>query len=116
MTAPPEISELIEKFARNLEAYRSGKYNETQVRVEFIDPFFIALGWDVHNKEGDAEAYKDVIRARSRQIPPNCPKRPRPNRPSTPNRCTDADIDLLAYKLYDDSDEEIQILEGTSKC
>lgn len=61
MTAPPEISELIDKFARNLDAYRSGKYNETQVRVEFIDPLFVALGWDLHNKQGYAEAYKDVI-------------------------------------------------------
>ena len=39
----------------------SGKYNETQLRREFIDPFFIALGWDVNNEKGDAESYKDVI-------------------------------------------------------
>jgi len=31
------------------------------VRREFIDPFFEALGWDVTNKAGYAEAYKDVI-------------------------------------------------------
>ncbi len=61
MGAPREILDLVERFGRNLEAYRSGKYNETQIRVEFIDPFFEALGWDVHNKEGYAEPYKDVI-------------------------------------------------------
>jgi len=61
MSAPREILDLVERFGRNLEAYRSGKYNETQIRVEFIDPFFEALGWDVHNKEGYAEPYKDVI-------------------------------------------------------
>jgi type I restriction-modification system DNA methylase subunit len=55
------ITELIARFARNLEAYRSGKYNETQLRREFIDPFFKALGWDVDNEKGYAEAYKDVI-------------------------------------------------------
>ncbi len=31
------------------------------MRREFIDPFFEALGWDVTNKSGYAEAYKDVI-------------------------------------------------------
>ncbi|HUN53995.1 MAG TPA: N-6 DNA methylase [Smithella sp.] len=61
MLAPQIILELIERFDRNIEAYESGKYNETQVRREFIDPFFEALGWDVENKAGNAETYKDVI-------------------------------------------------------
>jgi len=61
MMPPEEIVELVERFDRNLEAYRSGQYNETQLRREFLDPFFTALGWDVENKQGYAEAYKDVI-------------------------------------------------------
>src|SRR4030066_1613171 len=56
-----KITELIERFDRNFEVYRSGNYNETQVRREFIDPFFDALGWDVANKAGYAEQYKDVV-------------------------------------------------------
>ncbi len=61
MPAPQIILDLIERFERNKEAYKSGAYNETQVRREFIDPFFQALGWDVNNEAGNAEAYKDVI-------------------------------------------------------
>ena len=61
MSAPKEIHELIERFDRNIDTYRSGRYNEAQVRQEFINPFFNALGWDVYNKQGYAEAYKDVI-------------------------------------------------------
>ncbi len=61
MTPGTELTELIERFARNEEAYQSGSYNETQVRREFIDPFFTLLGWDVANKQGYAEAYKDVV-------------------------------------------------------
>lgn len=61
MAAPEQIQELVERFDRNLDAYRSGKYNETQVRREFIDPLFKALGWDMDNTQGYAEAYKDVI-------------------------------------------------------
>lgn len=58
---PTTISRLKELFERNLDSYSSSKYNETQVRREFIDPFFEALGWDVGNKEGIAEQYKEVI-------------------------------------------------------
>ena len=58
---PKEITELVKRFDFNLEAYRSGQYNETQLRREFVDPFFKALGWDVDNEKGYAEAYKDVI-------------------------------------------------------
>jgi type I restriction-modification system DNA methylase subunit/predicted type IV restriction endonuclease len=61
MSCPDEILHLVERFTLNLEAYRSGQYNETQLRREFLDPFFTALGWDVENKQGYAEAYKDVI-------------------------------------------------------
>ncbi len=61
MTAPQAIMDLVERFDRNVESYRSGQYNETQLRREFIDPFFKALGWDVDNEKGHAEAYKDVF-------------------------------------------------------
>jgi predicted type IV restriction endonuclease len=58
---PDKISELVEKFELHRESYKSPSYNETQLRREFLDPFFEALGWDVDNREGFAEAYKDVI-------------------------------------------------------
>ncbi|MBW8040750.1 MAG: N-6 DNA methylase [Planctomycetes bacterium] len=58
---PSRVVELIETFDRNIETYRSQKYNETQLRREFIDPFFEELGWDVTNRAGHAQAYKDVI-------------------------------------------------------
>lgn len=61
MPAPKDITRLIEQFERNADAYRSAGYNETQVRREFIDPFFKCLGWDIDNTQGIAEAYKDVI-------------------------------------------------------
>jgi type I restriction-modification system DNA methylase subunit len=68
MAAPSEILNLVDRFDRNIEAYRSTQYNETQVRREFLDPFFKALGWDVYNEQGAAEAYKDVIHEESIRI------------------------------------------------
>ena len=58
---PQEVSDLIERFERNQQSYLSSQYNEAQLRQEFINPFFEALGWDVSNEQGNAEAYKDVI-------------------------------------------------------
>lgn len=35
MPAPSELIELVERFERNIEAYKSGQYNEAQVRREY---------------------------------------------------------------------------------
>jgi type I restriction-modification system DNA methylase subunit/predicted type IV restriction endonuclease len=55
------LKDLLTRFDNNLDAYKSGKYNEAQLRLEFVNPMFEALGWDVYNKKGYAEAYKDVV-------------------------------------------------------
>ena len=60
-TAPRVIGELVDKFAEHRDAYHRPGYNETQLRQDFLDPFFEALGWDVTNRQGFAEAYRDVI-------------------------------------------------------
>jgi len=60
-TAKVEVEQLVDRFARNLDVYKRAEYKEAQVRVEFIDPFFEILGWDVRNVQGYAEQYKDVI-------------------------------------------------------
>jgi hypothetical protein len=61
LATPKDILDLVERFDSNRDAYRSVQYNETQLRREFLDPFFGALGWDIENKQGYAQAYKDVI-------------------------------------------------------
>lgn len=61
MSAPKEIIELVDRFNQYNSKYTSPSYNETQVRREFIDPFFKALGWDVDNNQGYDERYKEVI-------------------------------------------------------
>jgi len=61
MAAPENIVKLVARFDEHLDAYKQGKYNETQLRREFIDPMFEALGWDVANRQDWAEAYKEVV-------------------------------------------------------
>jgi len=45
--AQAAVADLVERFQRNLDAYRRSEYREAEVRHEYIDPFFEALGWDV---------------------------------------------------------------------
>ncbi|MCH7658946.1 MAG: N-6 DNA methylase [Bacteroidetes bacterium] len=55
------LEKLIERFDDHIEEYKRGHYNETQTRVDYINPFFKALGWDIDNEQGLAEAYREVI-------------------------------------------------------
>lgn len=59
--APSSIITLVNNFSTHLEHYKSQRYNETQLRREFLDPLFNALGWDIANTNNYAEAYKDVV-------------------------------------------------------
>jgi len=61
MPAPEAVNRLVATFDQHIEHYKSARYNETQLRREFLDPFFRALGWDIDNEAGYADAYKDVI-------------------------------------------------------
>ena len=68
MKAPDQIIQLVESFHQQIELYRSGGINETQTRIQFIDPFFEALGWDVRNQKQIIGIYQDVIHEDSLKI------------------------------------------------
>ena len=61
MGVPGELHDLVERFDRDRDAYRSGAYNEAQARVDFINPLLGLLGWDVDNRQGLPEAYREVV-------------------------------------------------------
>ncbi|MBK7994129.1 MAG: N-6 DNA methylase [Blastocatellia bacterium] len=60
MQIPNDILKLIKRFEQNYDEYRLPSYNETQVRRDFIDPFFNCLGWDMDNSQGLSEIYREV--------------------------------------------------------
>ena len=60
-TVPAKIEELVERFDQNKDQYKSPSYNETELRVELVNPFWAALGWDVDNRSGQPMAFRDVI-------------------------------------------------------
>ena len=46
-----KVSKLVATFKANEARYLSPAYQEAEVRKDFIDKFFIALGWDVNHDE-----------------------------------------------------------------
>jgi len=57
------LKELVGRFHSHANEYlRSGSdYNETQLRRDFIDPFFELLGWDITNEKGLAQHLREVV-------------------------------------------------------
>ncbi len=60
-SAPAAVADLVERYLHNRDLYHRADYNETQVRREFLDPLFEALGWDVANHAGNAPQYREVV-------------------------------------------------------
>jgi predicted type IV restriction endonuclease len=90
--AHSQIAALVERFTEQLPSYKKSDYNETLTRRDFIDPFFKALGWDMNNPQGNAEAYREVILEENRI------------------EYTDEKINKLVFELYGLGEEEIKII------
>jgi type I restriction-modification system DNA methylase subunit len=57
-----QLKSLVSLFSGNLAQYKSGHYDESNTRTDFIDKFFALLDWDVSNNQGFSETYRDVVR------------------------------------------------------
>jgi hypothetical protein len=55
------LKALVAKFEKDKTRYLSKGYPEAQVRVDFINPFFKVLGWDIENKAQKPPHERDVI-------------------------------------------------------
>jgi hypothetical protein len=55
------IKQLIANYEANRDFYLTNKYNETQLRSDFLDPFFELLGWDIKNNAGKPTNEREVI-------------------------------------------------------
>jgi len=60
-TAFSEIKELVETFKANAPRYLSPSYQEAEARKDFIDKFFIVLGWDV-NHDRQKNPYEQEVK------------------------------------------------------
>ncbi len=56
-----DIRALVEGFRKNLRNLQEERTAEAVIRQEYIDPFWKALDWDVHNTTHRSTAEKDVV-------------------------------------------------------
>jgi hypothetical protein len=61
MPLPASIAELVARFEANRKEYHQAHYNETQTRIDFVNPLFLALGWDMDNRKALSEVQREVI-------------------------------------------------------
>ena len=58
---PDVIKRLIDRFNQQSDTVRSPDYNETLLRIDYINPMMNALGWDIDNSQDFAEQYREVV-------------------------------------------------------
>jgi hypothetical protein len=56
-----QVRELVEDFRRNESYFLSTKYTEPRIREDFINKFWMALGWDVRHDEQKNPYEQEVI-------------------------------------------------------
>ncbi|NPV02396.1 MAG: N-6 DNA methylase [Brevinematales bacterium] len=61
-----EVKVLVDVFKSNSRHYLSNDYQEAEARKDFIDKFFIALGWDVNHDE-QKDPYQQEIKIEKTQ-------------------------------------------------
>ena len=60
VAAQNQLRNLVSIYNSNFDQYQQATYNETQVRVDFVNPFFQLLGWDVLNEAGLPQHLREV--------------------------------------------------------
>ncbi len=55
------VKQLVQVFKQNEKRYLAPDYSEAQARLDFIDKFWIALGWDV-NHETQTNPYEQEVK------------------------------------------------------
>jgi type I restriction-modification system DNA methylase subunit len=64
------VNELVSNFQEKESFYLSPSYPESQARIDFIDKFWIAHGWDVYH-ERQSDPYKQEVKVERNVIVPN---------------------------------------------
>jgi hypothetical protein len=73
-----ELNRLVESFGKRLTELKQPGYAEAQLRDDFLNPFFRALGWDMENRAGLIQREREVeIESATQILPPIPAHRPR---------------------------------------
>lgn len=56
-----EVGRLVASFQARLDEYISQDYPEAQLRVDYLNKFLAAFGWDVFNEQGKPQSLREVV-------------------------------------------------------
>jgi hypothetical protein len=64
------VQGLVQRFRENYHEYTRthSDYNETLLRIDFLNPFLAALGWDVENKKQAPQHLREVVHEDTVQV------------------------------------------------
>ena len=68
MPLPDDVARLIDGFEASRSEYHKGHFNETQTRIDYVNPLFAALGWDMDNHDRLPETLREVVHEDSLKI------------------------------------------------
>jgi len=60
-----QLERIISAFEKEYSIYKSDKYKEAQLRIDFLNPLLKSFGWDVDNENGKSQFLRDVIQEES---------------------------------------------------
>ena len=60
-----QLNELVSAFEKDRNVFSTTRYNETQLRNDFLDPLLMSFGWDVNNEASKTQFLRDVIQEES---------------------------------------------------
>ena len=55
-----ELKRLTEKFHENLPRFREERFDEASLRIDYLAPFWRALGWDIENVQNRPQSLREV--------------------------------------------------------
>jgi hypothetical protein len=110
-----ELNRLVDSFGKRLAELKKPGYSEAQLRDDFLNPFFRALGWDMENRAGHIQREREVEIESATQIPKLRSATTESEKAVLQNAVTAADqqIDALVYELYALTAEEISLVNGS---
>ena len=60
-----QLKAIISAFEKEYAIYKTPKYSEAQLRIDFLNPLLKTFGWDVDNEETKSQFLRDVIQEES---------------------------------------------------
>lgn len=71
-----KVQELVAAYEANRAEYQDPSYQEAEVREDFLNPLFEALGWDVNNHKNKSPSVRDVKKEARQQTDQGTTRKP----------------------------------------